>query len=84
MGANCVERRGRAREAPGRGGRGDKRRGEEEEEERRGGEEEREAEERKRGRDWREETKPRARPRRDPSRGMPDLWLRFPSTDHPC
>lgn len=82
MGAICVERRGRAREAPGRGGRGDKRRGEEEE--RRGGEEEREAEERKRGRDWREETKPRARPRRDPSRGMPDLWLRFPSTDHPC
>ena len=51
---------------------------------RRGGEEEREAEERKRGRDWREETKPRARRRRDPSRGMPDLWLRFPSTDHPC
>ena len=58
----------------GGGGRGDKRKEEEEEKEekrkRSRGEEERETGAKK--------PKPRARRRRDPSRGMPDLWLRIP------
>ena len=56
---------------------GDKRK-EEEEEKRKG------AGERKRGETGAKKPKPRGRPRRDPSRGIPDLWLRFPSGDQPC